>query len=217
LRRTAPNSAPRSAQGWWRAAGLALALAYPFAVHYAVLTGRPAPAVALLAGLAGYVLASLLPIGTLARWILPLAASALALAAPGGGDLLLVLPPILIPVLLCWLFGRTLVKGSTPLISRFAELEQGGALTAELARYTRRLTWIWTLLFVALAAISAWLAASGDRVAWSWFTNFASYLLVGALFLGEVVYRRVRYRGYRHDSPVKLASRIRLADLLRRQ
>lgn len=193
-----------------------LALAYPFAVHYSVLTGRPAPALALLAALAAYVLGSLLAIGSLARWMLPLAASALALAAPDAGSLLLDLPPILIPVLLCWLFGRTLANGSTPLISRFAEFEQGGALTTELARYTRRLTWIWTLFFVALAAISAWLAASGDRVAWSWFTNFASYLLVGALFLGEFVYRRIRYRRYRHDSPAKLASRIRLADLLRR-
>jgi uncharacterized membrane protein len=216
LPRTAPSSAPRSAQAWWRAAGVALALAYPFAVHYSVLNERPAPALALLAALAGYVLASLLPIGSFARWMLPLAASALALTAPDVGSLLLDLPPILIPVLLCWLFGRTLANGRTPLISRFAELEQGGALTAELARYTRRLTWIWTLFFVALAAISAWLAASGDRVAWSWFTNFASYMLVGALFLGEFVYRRMRYRRYRHDSPLKLASRIRLADLLRR-
>ena len=201
----------------WRAAGLALALAYPFAVHYAVLSGRPAPALAVLAGLAGYVLAMLLPIGSRVRWLLPLAASVLALAAPGAGDWLFDLPPILIPTALCWLFGRTVVKGRTPLISRFAQLEQGGTLTVELARYTRRLTWVWMLFFVALAAISAWLAASGDRVAWSWFTNFASYLLVGALFLGEFVYRRIRYRRYRHDSPMKLASRIRLADLLRRQ
>jgi uncharacterized membrane protein len=201
----------------WRAAGLALALAYPFAVHYAVLSGRAAPALALLAGLAGYVMAMLLPIGPRVRWLLPLAASALALTAPDAGNRLFDVPPILIPIALCWLFGRTLVKGRTPLISRFAELEQGGALTAELARYTRRLTWVWTLFFIALAAVSAWLAASGDRVAWSWFTNFASYLLVGALFLGEYAYRRVRYRRYRHDSPIKLASRIRLADLLPRQ
>jgi len=185
-------------------------------VHYAVVSGRPAPALALLAGLAGYVLASLLPLASLARWLLPLAASALALALPDAGERMFDLPPILIPIALCWLFGRTLAKGRTPLISRFAEIEQNGTLTAELARYTRRLTWIWTVFFIALAAISAWLAVSGDRVAWSWFTNFASYLLVGGLFLGEFVYRRIRYRRYRHDSPVKLASRIRLADLLRR-
>jgi uncharacterized membrane protein len=169
----------------------------------------------LLAALGGYAFAIALSLGPSLRWLLPPAAAALALAAPAGGVRLLDLPPILIPLALAWVFGRTLAKGRTPLVSRFAELEQGGVLTEELARYTRRLTWVWTAFLLALAAISAWLAASGDRVAWSWFTNFAGYALLGALFLGEFAYRRVRYRNYRHDSPIKLAGRIRLAELFR--
>jgi uncharacterized membrane protein len=184
-------------------------------VHYAVLSGRSEPALALLAALAGYALAMVLSLGGGVRWLLPPAAAVLALAVPAEGMRLLDLPPILIPLALSWLFGRTLAKGRTPLVSRFAELEQGGALSEELARYTRRLTWVWTVFLLALAAISAWLAASGDRVTWSWFTNFASYALLGALFLGEFAYRRVRYRNYRHDSPIKLAGRIRLAELFR--
>lgn len=186
-------------------------------MHYAVLSGRPGPALALLAALAGYALAMMLTLGGGVRWLLPPAAAALALAIPAEGVSLLDLPPILIPLALAWVFGRTLAKGGTPLVSRFAELEQGGALTDELARYTRRLTWVWTVFLLALAAISAWLAASEDRVTWSWFTNFASYALLGALFLGEFAYRRVRYRHYRHESPMKLAGRIRLAELLRRR
>jgi uncharacterized membrane protein len=216
LRQDGPSSAAAGAPWLWRAAGIALALGYPFAVHYSVLSGRSAPALALLAALVGYALAVSLRASPRTRWSLPVAGAALALAAPEGGVRLLDLPPILIPLALAWVFGRTLAEGRTPLISRFAELEQGGTLTPELARYTRRLTWVWTLVLFALAAASAWLSAAGGREAWSWFTNFASYALLGALFLGEYAYRRVRFRSYRHDSPLKLASRIRLADLLRR-
>jgi uncharacterized membrane protein len=186
-------------------------------VHYAVLSGSSGPALALLAALAGYALAMMLSRGAGVRWLLPPTAAAVALTVPSEGVRLLDLPPILIPLALAWLFGRTLAKGRTPLVCRLAELEQGGALSEELARYTRRLTWVWTLFLLGLAAISAWLAARGDRIAWSWFTNFASYALLGALFLGEFAYRRVRYRNYRHDSPFKLAGRIRLAELLRRR
>jgi uncharacterized membrane protein len=215
LRRNGPSSVRNRAPWLWRAAGIALALAYPFAVHYAVLSGEPALALALLAALLGYAAAVPLRAAPRARWLLPFAGAALVLVAPEGGVRLLDLPPILIPLALAWVFGRTLFGGRTPLVSRFAELEQGGSLPPELARYTRRLTWVWTLFLLALAGASAGLSASGDREAWSWFTNFASYLLVGALFFGEYVYRRVRFRRYRHDSPLKLASRIRLADLLR--
>lgn len=186
-------------------------------MHYAVLSGHPGPALALLAALAGYALAMALALGRGVRWLLPPTAAALALAVPAESVRLLDVPPILIPLALAWLFGHTLAKGRTPLVSRFAELEQGGTLTEELARYTRRLTWVWTVFLLALAAISAWLATSGDRLAWSWFTNFASYALLGALYLGEFAYRRVRYRNYRHDSPFKLAGRIRLTELLRRR
>lgn len=216
MRQDAPSSAATGAPWLWRAAGIALALAYPFAVHYAVLSGRHAPALALLAALVGCALAVSLGAAPWARWLLPLAGAALALAMPEGGVRLLDLPPILIPLALAWVFGGTLARGRTPLVSRFAEIEQGGVLTQELARYTRLLTWVWTLVLLALAAVSAWLSAAGERETWSWFTNFASYALLAALFLGEYAYRRVRFRGYRHDSPLQLARRIRLADLLRR-
>jgi uncharacterized membrane protein len=180
------------------------------------MRGNSTPAFMLLAALVGQAAAAALALPPRARWLLPAAGAAIAVAAPEGSSRMLDVPPILIPLALAWVFGRTLAGNGTPLVSRFAEFEQGGALTPELARYTRRLTWVWTLFLIALAAVSAWLAAGTDREAWSWFTNFASYLLIGALFSGEYAWRRIRFRNYRHDSPLKLASRIRLADLLRR-
>lgn len=128
---------------------------------------------------------------------------------------LLYLPPLAINLGLCWLFGRTLARGRVPLIARFAMMEQG-TLTPELAAYTRMLTWVWTLLFAAAALASALLALSGNRDAWSLFTNFLNYLLVAVLFLGEFVYRRLRFRSYRHQSPLQLLRNVRRTNLFER-
>lgn len=193
----------------WRALGVALLLAYPPTVHFA----RPAASLALLAALAAFILASLLIHHPL-RWTLPPLAALISLALPPA-DWLLYAPPVAMNVALCWLFGRTLVKGRVPLIARFAMIEQG-TLTPELERYTRTVTWIWTLLFAAAATLSAALALSGSRDAWSLFTNLLNYLAVAFLFLGEYVYRRVRWRRYRHDSPLQLLRNVRGTKLFER-
>ena len=96
-------------------------------------------------------------------------------------------------------FGRTLLPGRVPLISRFASLERGD-LEPVLARYTRRLTAIWTAFFLAMATLAAVLALLADGHTWSLFTNGLSYLLMGVLFFGEYAYRRLRYSEFRHAS-----------------
>ncbi|MGH8704455.1 MAG: hypothetical protein ACREUO_03450 [Burkholderiales bacterium] len=128
---------------------------------------------------------------------------------------MLYIPPVAINLGLCWLFGRTLAHGRTPLIARFAVMEQG-ALSNELAAYTRMLTWLWTLLFAGAALAALLLALSGNRDAWSLFTNLVNYLLVAALFLGEFAWRRLRYRNYRHRSPLELLRNVSRTDLLER-
>lgn len=193
----------------WRAFGVALLLAYPPTVHFA----RPAASLALLAALAAFILTSLFVHHPL-RWALPPIAAVIVCALPQA-EWLLYVPPVAINLVLCWLFGRTLVRGRVPLIARFAMIEQG-TLTPELERYTRVLTWIWTLLFAAAAAISAALALSGSRDAWSLFTNLLNYLAVAFLFLGEYVYRRVRWRRYRHHSPLQLLRNVRGIKLFER-
>jgi uncharacterized membrane protein len=189
--------------------GLCLFVAYPAVAHF-----RPAAALALLAALAGYIAASVW-IHHPSRWLLPpIGAVAVAWASPPV-EWMLFVPPIVINLALAWLFGRTLVRGRVPLIARFAILEQG-TLSAELVTYTRTLTWLWTLLFIGAAALSLGLALSGQRDAWSLFTNFLNYLLVAALFLGEFVYRRVRFRNYRHHSPLQLLRNVRGTNLFER-
>jgi uncharacterized membrane protein len=203
------RSAGSSSSAAWRASGFLLFIAYPATAHFA----RPATALALLAVLGAYVLASLF-VRHPVRWLLLAAAGAL-FRVELEGEWLLYVPPIAINLALCWLFGRTLMRGRVPLIARFALMEQPG-LTDELARYTRTLTWLWTLLFAAAAAASLGLALSGSRDAWSLFTNLVNYLLVAALFLGEVAWRRVRFPHYRHASPLELVRNVRRSGLFER-
>ena len=190
--------------------GLCLFVAYPAVAHF----GRPATALALLASLATYVAASLCLRHPL-RWLGPPAAGIAVYWAAPPAEWLLFVPPLLINLALAWLFGRTLVRGRVPLIARFAIMEQG-TLSAELVAYTRTLTWLWTLLFIAAAAVSLALALSGHRDAWSLFTNLLNYVLVAALFLGEFVYRRLRFRNYRHHSPLQLLRNVRGTNLFER-
>lgn len=176
--------------------------------------GRPVTALALLAALVAFIGVSIAT-GHPLRWLAPPAAGILLYWAAPPAGWVLYLPPVVINLALAWLFGRTLIGARVPLIARFAMLEQG-TLSEELASYTRLLTWIWTLLFVAAAAVSVALALSGQRDAWSLFTNFINYVLVAALFLGEIVYRRLRFRNYRHHSPLQLLRNVRGMKLFER-
>ena len=129
-------------------------------------------------------------------------ALAVALLGPetwSPADTLLKVPPVVIYLALAAWFGRTLLPGREPLISRFASLERG-ELEPVLARYTRRLTGIWTAFFLAMAVLSGGLALGADGETWSIFTNGLNYLFIAVLFFGEYVYRRVRYSEFRHAS-----------------
>ncbi len=69
----------------------------------------------------------------------------------------------LAPLPLLWLaafFGRTLRVGQTPLIERIARRSTPD-LSPRLCRYTRRLTAVWCVYFLAAAALSAVDAWSG--------------------------------------------------------
>ena len=84
------------------------------------------------------------------------------------------------------------------MISWFARLVRGTELPPDIARYTRWSTVIWTAFFVSMALASAALAVLATPHTWSVFTNGIDYILVGALFVGEYVFRRVRYAHHEH-------------------
>lgn len=121
---------------------------------------------------------------------------------------LLYSPPVALNLACCALFAATLGRGREPMVSRFARVERGGELPPDLVRYTRNLTWAWTVFFALMAAISLVLALTGPIALWSLFTNLVNYALVGLFLVLEYWYRRVRFRHYRHASPAEVIRRL---------
>jgi uncharacterized membrane protein/3-hydroxymyristoyl/3-hydroxydecanoyl-(acyl carrier protein) dehydratase len=152
------------------------------------------------------------------RWAwLALPIGALAVAALARVDaiaLILFLPPVLLNAYLAWLFGHTLAPGSSPFLERLVRLLQPPGVPFEpgVIDYTRKLTRLWTGLFLSFGAINLVLAAlarpgglletagieapvSVPIDVWSLFANVFNYLIVAALFLLEFAYRRRRFPG----------------------
>lgn len=91
--------------------------------------------------------------------------------------------------LLAFGFGRSLRAGRTALCTQFADQLHGPLTPAEI-RYTRQVTFAWTLLFTAIAATTLLLFVSAPRKVWSLFANFGTIPLVAAMFVVEYAVRR---------------------------
>lgn len=132
----------------------------------------------------------------------------------------LLAPPVVFIALACWLFGRTLVKGQVPLITRIVEglyAQASMPMTPALYRYTRQLTAAWALMLGVLALANLLLALCavpsgvlhqlGHAPAfpvsdeqWSLFANVLNYGIVGLFFVGEYWWRKrcFPHRPYRN-------------------
>lgn len=175
---------------------IACCCAYPFLMHYAALHGTIRLATALPLGVVTLTL--LLVLRGAWKWLALIGPAAILLPVHKSAWLFHV-TPVAIYLCLAVLFGHTLRPGRVPLITRFAALERD-PLPDEIAAYTRRLTWIWTLFFILMAMTATALSLFAPLTIWSLFTNFVSYVLTAALFFGEYVYRRIRYAHYEHLS-----------------
>ena len=99
---------------------------------------------------------------------------------------------------LLWVFARTLRPGREPLITGFAR-KIHGALPAPIETYTRRVTVLWCIFFVAELVISAVLLTLSVE-SWSLFVNVLTLPLVAAVFIAEYIYRVIRFRDFAHAS-----------------
>lgn len=102
-------------------------------------------------------------------------------------------------VALAVLFGRTLLAGREPLVTRFARIIHG-ALPQPIERYTRSVTAVWTAFFAVMAAIAIVLYALASREAWSAFVNLLTIPSVAAMFAIEYAVRRMRFPDFEHVS-----------------
>jgi len=109
----------------------------------------------------------------------------------------LFIPPVAINLAIAVLFASTLRAGATPLVERLMRFEYGGhAPPAPVARYARRLTWIWTVYFLGVALVSAVLAGIAPLELWSLFANVLNYVFAISLLFAQYLYRFWRYRQY---------------------
>ena len=123
-----------------------------------------------------------------------LATATLAWHAWRGGGLapgsIYVAQHVAIHGLLAFVFGLTLVGGRESLVTALARRVHG-AMTPTMAAYSRKVTVVWTVYFVAMALLSLALYALAPFATWAAFANLATPLAMVVLFVGEYL---LRYR-----------------------
>ncbi|UCV18982.1 COG4648 family protein [Ferribacterium limneticum] len=87
------------------------------------------------------------------------------------------------------LFGRSLLGDGEALITQLARAVHEANLSELKRRYTRQATLAWTLFFLGNALISAVLWLLAPHTVWSIYANLLSAPLLGAMFIGEHIWR----------------------------
>jgi uncharacterized membrane protein len=166
----------------------ALFIAYPVAIHAAVINGYAVAALLMLLLVPVFLTSRSRAGGLFAALAAAAVVALLAATLEHSEQLLLYLMPVLMNAALAVFFGRTLIPGETPLITRFSILLRG-KLEPRVVSYTRRVTQVWTLFFILLALESLLLALFTPLEIWSLFANILNYLFAGLLFAGEYCFR----------------------------
>ena len=192
-----------------------LALGYPLLAHLAVVFPDLRLQWLALTWLLGISLGGALLRWRAWAWITLLAGAALLywLVVAGNGLHALYVPPALIPAALFMLFARSLRKGETPLVTRIARHMHDGTLPEPLVAYTRRVTQLWCGICAGLflsAVLTAWLATPA---LWSLMTNLVHYLVLGAVFVLEFAYRRMRYGEHENFGLLQYLKRLARTNL----
>ncbi len=126
--------------------------------------------------------------------LVPLAPTIAAgvLAGATGHRWALLVAPVLVNVGLLATFAATLRPGQTPMIERFARL-QDPELTPAKQAHCRQVTWTWIAFFAANTAVSAVLAVAAPIEWWATWCGGLAYLCIGVLMAGEWVVRWWRF------------------------
>jgi len=108
--------------------------------------------------------------------------------------IILKLYPLLMNILFLSAFGSTLFFPPT-MIFRFATMQdksiKGSLNEKRVAAYCRKVTCVWCGFFVFNGSIAAWTIFSGSDVQWSFYNGLISYILIGTLFVGEFMVRKM--------------------------
>lgn len=199
---------------------VALAIAYPFLAHAA--SGNESPALAALAlfDVLLLVLAGALLQPRPAAWLLLAFGGAFLWGARHSPLMLvaLLLVPVTFMALVAWAFLRSLRSPRGALVTRLVAALEGvdqatlARESPDVYRYSRRLAALWGGVLALLAGVNLVLALvaqprgvlpvlgiaapfSVTETQWSWIANWLNYGLIGAMFVGEFLYRQRRFPG----------------------
>jgi len=106
----------------------------------------------------------------------------------------LLFAPALVSLSLLLAFARTLRTGPT-IAESFARMQHADMTPAEIA-HCRVVTLAWCVFFAINAVVAFGLAVGAKLETWTLYTGFVSYLVMGAMFATELVYRTWRFRRY---------------------
>jgi uncharacterized membrane protein len=182
-----------------RALVVGLGVSYPLLVWAGVRHLDPRALAALLAAALVLRAATLLRgerRAALGRILPPFAAIGVLAAVTAALDdaRALLFLPVLVNAALLYGFGRTLWTPPS-MVESFARLQVADLSDAEVD-YCRTVTAVWCGFFVVNGAVAAGLAWSAPLAVWAAWAGLLSYLLMGALFAAEFVYRQWRFRRY---------------------
>jgi uncharacterized membrane protein len=130
------------------------------------------------------------------RGLLPMPAAIAALAGVAAwrdDPAWLLFLPVGINAVLLTEFLRSLF--SVPMIERFARLQRSD-LSPEEVQWCRAVTRIWCYMFVFNGSVAFALAVAAPLSWWTVYNGGIAYVLIGALLLGEVLARRVRFHQF---------------------
>jgi uncharacterized membrane protein len=115
------------------------------------------------------------------------AAFAVLLLMPGIGLVYLRLYPMLLNLFMFAIFFGSLFT-AMPLAERFARFVHSD-LPPQAVRYTRRVTWTWSIVLLLNALASLYTAVATSFETWTLYNGVITYLLFASVFLGEYLLR----------------------------
>lgn len=104
--------------------------------------------------------------------------------------------PVILGVTLLLTFSVTLIRPPS-MILRFALLQDktlaaaDAETYADAERYCIKVTLVWCLFFIVNTAIALYTTVYASPFVWSLYNGFISYMIMGVLFAGEFLVRRI--------------------------